>query len=82
MNQPTSLCFGRSIFNEIPNPAKDSTVDLDLEQLHHLEEEEVLNYAPQLPNGDNNDSEMANDSRPPNAFGDQLFLGSPPEQLC
>ena len=70
MNQPTSLCFGRPLF-ETPNPAE--------EQLHHLEEDQVLDYAQQPPDGDDDDFEMAYD--PLNAFGDQPFLGPPPEQL-
>ena len=78
MNQPTSLCFGRPLF-ETPNPAEDSTADSDEEQLCHLEEDQVLDYAQQLPDGDDDDFEMAYD--PLNALGDQPFLGPPPKQL-
>ena len=60
MNQPTSLCFGRPLF-EMPNPAEDSTADSDEEQLCHLKKDQVLDYAQQPPDGDNDDFKMAYD---------------------
>lgn len=78
MNQPTSSCFGRSIF-ETFNSARDGTADSNSEQPRHPEEDQVLNRDHPPPGGNDDDFEM--DYVPPNAGDDQPFLGPPPEQL-
>ncbi|KAF8546109.1 hypothetical protein OG21DRAFT_1528045, partial [Imleria badia] len=78
LNQPASSCFGKSLF-EAPSPAED--IAMDDEQPCSPEEDQVLNDAHQLLDGDDDsDLDMAYD--PPNpSLDDQPFLGPPPEQF-